>query len=102
TVIALGSRAGDELIASRLSFPAATANGTPESTAAATAESSAADTPPPRLMLATQRSPLPQLFATWLTPAITPALLPDPLHASTRTGTSVAALAMPKPVPAAV
>lgn len=53
TVIALAARAGDELQAFALLFPAATATGTPEFARLLTAVSTAEDAPPPRLMLAT-------------------------------------------------
>lgn len=53
TVIAFAARAGEELHASALLFPAATAIGTPELDRLFTAVSSALEMPPPRLMLAT-------------------------------------------------
>src|ERR1044072_5626779 len=53
TVIALAARAGDELQASALLLPAATAIGTPEFARLFTAVSSALEAPPPRLMFAT-------------------------------------------------
>src|SRR4030095_919403 len=51
TVIALAARAGDELHAFALLFPAATAIGTPEFARLLTAVSSADEMPPPRLIL---------------------------------------------------
>src|SRR5262245_3735022 len=93
TVMAAGTRAGDELQAFALEFPAATAKVTVRAMAPLTAESSALLAPPPRLMLATAGRT--RLFATQFTPAITPELLPEPLQLSTRTGCSRTALATP-------
>ena len=53
TVIALATRAGDELHALVFSFPAAIAYVTPSLMELATAVSSAVEMPPPKLMLAT-------------------------------------------------
>jgi hypothetical protein len=57
TVIALTARAGEELHALTLLFPAATAITTPSLITFCTAKSSAALAPPPRLILATAGVP---------------------------------------------
>ena len=62
--------------------------------------SSAVDAPPPRLMLATAGRT--RLAVTQSTPAITPALEPDPLQESTRTAKRVTLLATPKVDPPTV
>jgi len=86
TVMALGTRAGEELHALALELPAATAKVTPRLMAPLTAESRALLAPPPRLMLATAgRVVVP---ATKLTPEMTPELLPEPVQPSTRTACS--------------
>jgi hypothetical protein len=79
TVKTVGSEAGEELLASWASLPAATAMKTPAETALAAAELTAVEREPPRDMLAT--APLGQLrvltsLATKLIPAITPELEP--------------------------
>src|SRR4029453_10747479 len=93
TVSAWATRAGEELQAFALLLPAAIANGTPDAIAARTASSSAVEAPPPRLMFAT--AGVAWLFATQSTPAITPAVDPEPLQPSTRTGCSPTDLATP-------
>lgn len=93
TVIAFAARAGDELQALALLFPAATAIGTPEFARLLTAVSSADEIPPPKLMLAT--AGLIRFTRTQSTPAITPEFEPDPEQFSTRTPLSRAAFATP-------
>jgi len=66
---------------------------TPEAIELATALSRAVEMPPPRLMFAT--AGLAWLLVTQSTPAITPALEPEPLQLRTRTGCSVTPLATP-------
>lgn len=91
TVMAVASDAGDLVQASPLSLPAATTITTPSAAAFCTAALRLELNPPPRLMLATHflsassgKAAL-QLATTWLTPAITPDVLPLPLLLSTLT-----------------
>ena len=100
TVIAAGSRAGEDEHASEASFPAATATGMPASVARRTASSTAADVPPPRLMLITA-GVVPWSVIAQSIPAITPDTEPIPEQSRTRTGTTVAFFATPYTVPAA-
>ena len=83
TVIASATLAGDELDASALELPAAIEYVTPLLIELRTAVSRAVETPPPRLMLAT--AGLMWFAVTQSTPAMTPALVPEPLQLSTRT-----------------
>src|SRR6266571_3461828 len=85
--------AGDELHASALSFPAATARNTPEFQRFVTAVLSAAELPPPSDMLAT--AGLSWFAVTQSTPAITSELRPMPAQLSTRTPCRDTPLATP-------
>src|SRR5688572_2046654 len=75
--------AGDELQASALSFPAATARNTPEFQRLVTAVLSAADVPPPSDMFAT--AGLAWFAVTQSTPAMTSDVKPVPAQLRTRT-----------------
>ncbi len=100
TVRAAGTLFGEPEQALALSLPAATAMVTPALMARTTAESSAEESEPPRLMLAT--AGFTWLLVTQSTPAMTPALLPDPSQPRTRTGKILARLATPCVVPPTV
>jgi hypothetical protein len=78
TVIALAARAGEELQALALLFPAATAITTPSLITFCTAASSAALAPPPRLMFATAGVPAVWWPTIQSSPAITPDHVPEP------------------------
>src|SRR5687767_7336136 len=93
TEMTFAARAGEELQALALAFPAATAKVTPALTALLTALSSAVEAPPPRLMLAT--AGLMWLARTQSTPAMTPEFVPEPEQLSTRTARSIELLATP-------
>src|SRR5262245_33026845 len=93
TVMAVATRAGEELHALALLLPAAMAKVTPEAMALATAVSRAVETPPPRLMLATAGRT--RLSRTQSTPAMTPAFVPEPVQSRTRTGWRLTLLARP-------
>ncbi|GAA3044666.1 hypothetical protein GCM10020229_64800 [Kitasatospora albolonga] len=73
---------------------------TPEAIEAATALSRVVEGLPPRLRLAT--AGLTAFLVTHSTPETTPAVVPEPLLSSTRTPTTLAALATPYLVPAMV
>jgi hypothetical protein len=95
TVIATASPAGDDKHAFELELPAATTNVTPSATPRCTAMSSEEDRPPPRLMFATAGDPATWWLTTQSMPAITPAVVPEPVQSSTRTGTTAALGATP-------
>jgi hypothetical protein len=88
------------LQALRLLLPAATTKVTPAAVAFAIAASSALLAPAPSDMFAT--AGLVCWPATQSTPAMTPALVPDPLHPSTRTATRFAFFATPQVAPPTV
>ena len=93
TVIASVSEAGEELLASALSFPAATTTVTPAAMVERTAEFTAEETPPPRDIERTELAAL--LVATHWIPEMTPELLPDPEALRTLTATRLTALETP-------
>ena len=96
-----GAAAGDVVQASLLSLPAATATATPDCTSAVTALSTSAE----RLTVPSERFATDWGSAFWATqsmPAMMAAPLPEPWQLSTRTAWTVAFLAMPHVVPAAV
>ena len=103
-MIADAARAGELKQALRFSFPAATTTVTPALVSRCTAESSMLDVPPPKLIFKTACD----LEFTFCglriqsIPATTPAMVPEPLHARTRTATNLAFFATPYEVPAAV
>ena len=92
-MIARGTLLGEPEQALAESLPAATAIATPLAMTFFTAWSSASESPPPSDMLAT--AGFTALAASQSTPAITPALEPEPLQPSTRTECTVAFLATP-------
>jgi len=92
-VIAFAARAGDDVHASVLLLPAATAIGTPAFDRLFTAVSRVLDAPPPRLILATAGA---MKFArTQSTPEITPEVDPEPEQSSTRTPRGIELFATP-------
>lgn len=104
TVMAFWAEAGDLSHASLFSFPAATETTTPASCAAVTALFITVDRPPPRDMVMTDAAGLlANASATdHSTDAMTPEVLPLPVHDSACTGTMVACFATPYVAPATV
>lgn len=95
TVIASGSDAGENVLASRLLLPAATTTVMPSRTALATARFIEELRDPPRLKLATAGTPAAWCSIIQFTPLMTLNMLPLPVHDSTRMGMMETALATP-------
>ena len=95
TVIAPEARAGLAEQASTALLPAATTGRIPAAARLVTVESSDESAGPPRLMLTTAGAPVAWCAAIQSRPAMTVESKPLPVQSSTRTGTSVTALAMP-------